>query len=77
MRHCSLRDCQLEITPTDTYRMVATERPYFNVFFHKNCFEELMEEVEDENGLELYLKTNLDLWFKRKPLPAKKRRRKR
>jgi hypothetical protein len=35
------------------YKMVPMEKPYLNLFFHRDCFSEISDELED------FLKNNL------------------
>lgn len=59
------------------YFMVAVETPYRNVFFHKECYNELLKEVEDWEGVRLYLAENLNTWYNLEENNGKKRRNRR
>jgi hypothetical protein len=38
------------------YQMVAIERPYINLWFHKECYKNI-------NNILLFLQENKDLWY--------------
>lgn len=55
-------ECLKDIGGTD-YFMVAVEIPYSNVFFHKECYNKLLGEVVDWDGLRVYLAENFETWY--------------
>ena len=38
------------------YKMVAIERPYINLFFHKKCYENI-------ENMEIYLQKYFKVWY--------------
>lgn len=44
MRKC--RKCGKEIKPTDKKFMAASDRPYRNIWYHMECWEEIKRENE-------------------------------
>lgn len=45
--------CQMPITKEDRKFMVASDKPYFNVFVHRSCLDNYKENLKDQ------LKTHL------------------
>ena len=41
--------------------MVAIDKPYINLFFHRKCLEDIEEEYD--NNLSLYLTKNYEIWY--------------
>jgi hypothetical protein len=57
-------ECQLKIEDSD-YQMVALEYPYTNLFFHRECFDRVLDEVGEWCGLALYLASISEKWYNR------------
>lgn len=74
---CSWNKCNEYIDDGVPYKLVAVDKPYFNVFFHLPCFNELMKEVGTWEGIELYLAKNLEMWYNRDEKLTKRRRKRR
>ena len=73
---CSYEPCQKEIVSKERYQLVPVDRPYFNVYFHKECYNNLLEQVGSWENLYVYLGDNLSLWYTRKEKRGKRKRRK-
>ncbi len=73
---CSFESCQKEIVSKERYQLVPVDRPYFNVYFHRECYNLLIEQVGSWENLYLYLGDNLNLWYTREEKRGKRKRRK-
>ena len=73
MRICALRICQKEVDPGEPYQMIGIDKPYYNVFFHRTCFERLEKRIGWE-GIGLYLAKTFNLWYNRDEKHGKRRR---
>ena len=56
-----IEDFKIKIIDED-YRMVALERPYVNLFFHKGCYDK----IGDYNGILEFINTNFNCIFNKK-----------
>ena len=65
-------ECQKEIDPSGNYMMLAIEVPYYNVFFHKDCYEEVLKECGGWDGLRLYLARSSETWYNRESRVGKR-----
>lgn len=57
----------LDVVSIDDYYMVALEKPYLNLFFHRDC----LKKVED---MFCFLTENVDKWYNIGENSAKSRR---
>lgn len=53
--HCKTKKRKLK---SDTWFMVAIDRPYANLWFHRKCYKRYSQEE-----LVLFLSNNVDLWY--------------
>lgn len=56
-------ECQKEVVPSTPYKMVALEKPYINLFFHRDCYNSVLLEIEGWENLPVYLARNLEVWY--------------
>jgi hypothetical protein len=54
-------ECEKEIEPLQEYRIVALDKPYKNLFFHKKCLTEVLDKVGEWDNLVLYIPTKLKI----------------
>jgi len=52
-------ECEKEIEPLQEYRIVALDKPYTNLFFHRECLQKVLEEVGEWDNLVSYIPTKL------------------
>lgn len=74
---CSLEACQKEILSKERYQLVPIDRPYFNVYFHKECYHTLLEQAGSWENIYLYLAKNPQLWYNRRDKHGKTSRKRR
>ena len=55
--------CGEEINKDQKYTMLAVEHPYYNLFFHRECYKTLLFEVKTWDGLVLYLSKTFEMWY--------------
>lgn len=63
MKLCAYEKCQKIIKIGEPYQQESSDKPYHNIYFHRKCYNKLMKEVTNHEGLELYLARNPDLWY--------------
>ena len=74
---CSFESCQKEIVSKERYQLVPVDRPYFNVYFHRECYNNLLKEVGSWENIYVYLAKNLPLWYNREDKHEKRTRKRR
>ena len=78
MIKCTWKNCkEKEIKVGDSYQLVALDIPYINIYFHRDCFDTLIKEVESWDNITIYLLDNLNLWFDLPEETKKTKRKKR
>lgn len=74
MKLCAWSGCLLDIEPGEPYQMIGLDRPYYNVFFHKDCFNNLLRKYDGWDGIVLYLARNPEIWYNRSRKRGKRRK---
>lgn len=57
----------------DEYKLIAIEVPYYNVFFHVDCYNDILKEYGGWEGLSLYLANNFNTWYNKESKVGKRR----